>query len=282
MTKRNSAHELHSARRAFEARVGHALSLVNSRAALGDAAVHEIRKDVKQARAALRVLRDAVPEAVYRQENARLRDSARPLARVRDVRAMLDTIDALLANRKMRPHRRPLLRLRDALRREHAELRRHLRGNPLAREIGGSLEESADRVHRWRMPAEGWPLARSGIRRIYRRGRRALEAARKLSSDRALHESRKQVKYLHAAMQAVAEARPHRLKKAAQRADEVAERLGDDHDLAVLSAEIRRQGADRPLLEALRRKRGKLQKKAIRRARRLYARKPRRFMARME
>jgi CHAD domain-containing protein len=277
-----AANGMQEVRRSFEGEIAHALSLVHSKHPFADEALHQVRKDVKRARAALRLLRGAVPEAAYQQENARLRDAARPLARARDVKAMLDTIGSLLASRKMQPHRSALRRLRGELRREHAERRKHLRGGPAAREIAASLEQSKTRIRRWRLPRDDGPILRDGLRRVYRKGRRALKTARKTHSDPALHESRKQVKYLQAAMQTLAEARARRVQKAEKRAGKVAKRLGDDHDLAVLSATIRQRGGDRSLLEALRQKRRKLQKKAITPARRLYERKPKAFVAEVE
>jgi len=59
-------------------------------------------------------------------------------------------------------------------------------------------------------------------------------------------------------------------------------RLGDDDDIAVLKGMLRRKGADRALLAQLEPMRRKLQKKALKRARRLYKREPKAFVARVE
>jgi CHAD domain-containing protein len=44
---------------------------------LSGEAVHSARKELKKARATLRLLRDALSDAVYKRENAALRDAAR-------------------------------------------------------------------------------------------------------------------------------------------------------------------------------------------------------------
>src|SRR5580704_13345662 len=54
--------------------------------------IHEIRKKLKRARAALRLLRDCLGKAVYRRENSLLRDAARPLTPVRDAKVLFETL----------------------------------------------------------------------------------------------------------------------------------------------------------------------------------------------
>jgi hypothetical protein len=63
---------------------------------LSDETVHSARKELKKAHATLRLLRDALGDAVYRQENAALRDAARPLSEVRDAKVVLDTLEMLV------------------------------------------------------------------------------------------------------------------------------------------------------------------------------------------
>ena len=73
-----------------------------------DEAMHQVRKDLKRARAALRLLREAVGEAAYARENTELRDAARPLAGVRDATVALGILRELLEKEK-KPARRATL-----------------------------------------------------------------------------------------------------------------------------------------------------------------------------
>src|SRR5688572_18470539 len=66
----------------------------------GDETIHEVRKDLKRARAALRLLREAVGDAAYAQENAELRDAARPLSGIRDAVVTLEMVEELLEEEK--------------------------------------------------------------------------------------------------------------------------------------------------------------------------------------
>jgi hypothetical protein len=73
------------------------------------------------------------------------------------------------------------------------------------------------------------------------------------------------------------------MKKLARRAHALSDLLGDDHDLAVLRAAARERNAtlapgELAMLEGLiARRRGRLQRKALSRGRRVYARKPRKL-----
>src|SRR4051794_24504634 len=58
-------------------------------------AIHEARKDLKKARAVLRLVRHRIDDDAYLRENTRLRDAARALAGSRDAEAKVGTMEAL-------------------------------------------------------------------------------------------------------------------------------------------------------------------------------------------
>ncbi|MGH3666464.1 MAG: CHAD domain-containing protein, partial [Egibacteraceae bacterium] len=60
-------------------------------------AVHEARKATKRVRAALRVVRDALGTAAYRQRNVAVRDTARRLSGARDDAVVRQALAALVA-----------------------------------------------------------------------------------------------------------------------------------------------------------------------------------------
>ena len=61
--------------------------------------VHAARKQIKRARAALRLLRGALAVLTYRREDAALRRAARALNSARDARVLLRTLEALRRRR---------------------------------------------------------------------------------------------------------------------------------------------------------------------------------------
>lgn len=261
--------------------VEHALALLQHRHVLDDDAIHEIRQGLKRARAALRLLRDAIPARVYARENRRLRDAARPLAAARDARVMLAVLDELIAHTGSRPYRPMLARLRSQLQRPYA---RHLDAARAPRRVAAmrrQLERSLESAAGWRLPRELHAIYAGGLARVYGQGREALDEAAAKRTAAALHEWRKQAKYLAAALALVA-AKKSRAAKARKRAEELAHELGDEHDLAVLVAVLRRRRADRALLAELESRRHKLQKRALKAGQRLYRHSPERFIARLQ
>lgn len=221
-----------------------------------DASAHEFRRAMKRARALLRLMRDAVGDHAYERENRALRDAARVLGPMRDARVLREAL-AGLGKRAKVPKARPAA----------------------AAPLRETVSEAAARTADWRLPRPKWPLLAGGLERLYRHGRDAARAAEAQPTDRNLHESRKQVKRLGAALAFLAPAGVKRVKKLAKRADAVADDLGDDHDLAVLA---RRTPRLAPGVRAkVRKRRRKLQKRALKAAGRLFRARPRKFLKRI-
>jgi len=248
-----------------------------------DESMHEVRRDLKRARGALRLLRDAVGDAAYELENVELRDAARPLSGVRDAAVGLEVVRGLLDREKKPARRQRLVELRRRLLEEREQARRKLFGGPRLAQIESSLQEAGERAEYWRYPAHDAPL-RAGLARLYRKGRKALKSARSNRSTESLHESRKQVKYLEHAL-AIAANGSRRLRKLSKRARKVADRLGDDHDLAALQTRLAsmpaRSKVEDKLVARIEARRAKLQKKAFKLARRIYRRKAAAFVDRV-
>jgi len=244
---------------------------------VSDKGIHEARKALKKARAALRLLRPGLEPAAYRAENALLRDASRALAPLREARSLLDALGALRA-------RDPAALPGAAVDRLIRELRDEKRRVSRDREARSAaivtcmrlLRQSLARAQQPDFAAMGAKPLSKGMRRIYRKGRRALAEARSRPSPEALHESRKQAKYLLNALEMLYGARNGKSGKLARRLQRLAERLGDDHDLDALARHARRAGL---LQAAIARRRAGLQKKAFALGRKLYRGKPRRFPA---
>lgn len=247
---------------------------------LDDEAIHRLRQALKRARGALRLLRDAVSEAAYRKENAALRDAAAPLAAARDAAVMLGVVEEMMVDRRLRPHRPALGRLRARARETHARALARAQEARAMRKMGTRLERALDRTAHWRMPRNPQPVYWRGLLRIYGAGKEALENVLAQGSTAARHEWRKQVKYLGASVSLIAQHSRHGAK-AVKIARELGRVLGNDHDLAVLAAALRRVRADAALLVEIEQRRRKLQKRALELGRRLYKRSPDRFAARL-
>jgi CHAD domain-containing protein len=183
-----------------------------------------------------------------------------------------------------------------------------------------------------RVRVSTWELADPGgieaieptLERLYAKGRRRMRRAERASGERArgrkLHEWRKRVKDLRYAMeileragqqkrpgkggtgkasggkarkQAKARAEAALIHELAERADDLGEVLGEEHDLAVLAERVHVEanagrasgapgrGARKAILRAIAQRRKRLRKKALREGKRIYSRKPKRFIRRV-
>ena len=246
---------------------------------LADRSVHLVRKDLKRARAMLRLMRTGLGEADYRDANHALRDAGRELGAVRDSKVALDTLKHLSRHGATGD-------LDACLRREHRRSRHRLRTD------GAGTERACKALRRIRRrlgvgPAEryGWPVVLMGLRRVYARARLALAHVRKAPTAENLHELRKQTKYLwhqletfsatHAADGAALAAATHRLS----------DLLGEDHDLTTLRTKTlhapMQPGARRWVLGRVDTRRERLLGKALQLAESIYQEPPAVFAARI-
>jgi CHAD domain-containing protein len=246
---------------------------------ISDEAVHETRKALKKARAALRLLRPGLEPPAYRAQNALLRDAGRCLSPLREPKSMLDTLAALRAHAPEALSRVKLDRVRKSLRAEKTRATRDLasRRTALAKCIR-LLKYSLARAEQPDFSRIGPEPLADGMRRIYRKGRRSLAQARKSRAPEAFHEWRKQTKYLLNALETLYGARLGKARKTGRRAEKLAERLGDDHDLDALG---RRTQTLKTLQALIARRRSKLQKQALSLGKKLYVEKPGRFVKRL-
>ena len=126
-------------------------------------------------------------------------------------------------------------------------------------------------------------IAGAALGRVYRAGRRAFAAARTSRSVDALHEWRKQAKYLARMLKALTEeASKSKDSKRLKSLDKLGDVLGEGHDLALLAHLENGKGGLilGPGLrgETLAKRRAKLQKRAFALGRASYARTPKRFV----
>ena len=257
-------------------------------------AVHESRKRTKRVRACVRLARDAIGDDVYRRENAALRTAARRISAARDARVLLETLDALTERFGDELAPDTTVRLRARLDAESQAATAALRdGNdngPGAIAVTrAELDGVLARTTTWSFERDGFGALSPGLRRIYRRGRKAMRDARQDPSAENLHEWRKRVKDLWHATELLGAAQPKQLERAARRAHKLSGRLGDHHDLQVLRAYVTshpqcftEETSRQALLAVIDRRAQRLCEKALARGRKVYKTKPKRFVREIE
>jgi CHAD domain-containing protein len=272
-------------------RIDHALDELRGKTKSNrEDAVHEARKDMKKLRSLLRLVRGEIGDEVYRRENEGFRDAARKLSGVRDADVMLDTLDSIVEERPKEIPSRTAGGLRKALEEHRAALEGDRGGRKTARkEVVADLEQARGRVEEWPLGKDGFEAIEPGLRRAYRRGRRAYRTAREDPSTEHLHEWRKRVKDLWYHQTLLECSWPQLMDPMADVVHELSDHLGDDHDVAVLRewaeahpAAAGGAGGLDAFNEAADRRREELQSRAMALGGRLYGERPGAYVRRLE
>jgi CHAD domain-containing protein len=267
--------------------IGDASRRLRGKGAISDETLHSARKDLKRARANLRLLRRLIGKAAYARENAALRDVGRPLSAVRDAKVVIDALDALLEQRANPTQRAVLGNLRKELEKTRLAARREIKESGALGRSAEALEQASARVDRWRVSGKGTANLLRGLEHVYRRGRKALADVKAEASPEKLHEWRKQVKYLTQALDALKPPHAQRIAKLIKRSDSVAAALGDDRDLVVLQDKVQglhssSDNVHRLLSAQIAQRRKKLELKALKKGCVLFKPTPKAFIKHLQ
>jgi CHAD domain-containing protein len=247
-------------------------------------AIHETRKSLKRLRATARLTRHQLGDRAFREDNRTFREIGRRLSAARDSRVLLDTLAELTEEHPRVADSNGLAPFRRTLLSRHANSQRKLRDSGASDQALRELRAARDRVAAWPLSGESAAALAPGVEQIYRRGRQAFKATRKEPSTENFHNLRKRAKDLWYTGQIVQSAAPDEFGPITERAHELSDLIGKDHDLALLAD----SAAARPerfadgvslddLLDLIERRRRKLQRKALKVGARLYEQKPKKL-----
>ena len=244
-------------------------------------AVHGARKDLKKLRTVLRLVKDELPSALYKEEGQRYRDAGRALSAARDATVRLETLELLaeaggeLPVEAIEAWRAILERDREA-------------ADNVAVDEGASvelLEAGLTSIRQWPPAGDSWRRIGASVERTYRRGRRGMRAPPVDPRQDNLHRRRKRAKALRYELTLLAPAWKGPLEALADEAHRLTELLGDHHDLALLREDLheRRLGEEetRALAAAISERQQQLAVAAFDLGHRLYAERPKAFEHRL-
>lgn len=241
--------------------------------------IHAARKELKRARATLRLMREAIDPNLYDEEDAELRRAARMLNDVRDADVLVRAFARLRTSDKKSKQPTNLKPLRRLLLNERRKASSTLLGNQL-REIREALTQSRLRTRDWSV-VNDIDLLMEGMQRTYRKGRACYRAVYETRSDERLHAWRRQVKYCSCQLETIRSISSGKMTKRLRRCTRLADLLGKDHDLALLHERAAAADLDAAsalhFANAIRRQRAEFQRKALELGARLYRTKPRKF-----
>jgi CHAD domain-containing protein len=249
-------------------------------------AVHDTRKNLKQVRSLLRLVRDDLGEKRYRSENARYRYAAQLLSGSRDAQVKLETLAAL--RRRYGDEVPAMDGLEQALSAQRERLAGDLGEGPIGSRLeqaAGAIEAGAAAIADWPLETSGWKLMRSGLERSYRRGQRRFAKVQADPTPEGVHEWRKRVKDLWYHLRLLHGIWPEAMQGPIDAAHELSDLLGDHHDLSVLAQDVHehngRDAHSKALLGLIARRQRELLAEAIPLGERLYAEKPKQFAGRL-
>ncbi|CAN5445595.1 hypothetical protein BH18VER1_BH18VER1_02110 [soil metagenome] len=247
--------------------------------------VHETRKHLKKARAALRLVSGKVKPSAFKREHRRLRNVARLISDIRDAEVRLATVKQLRAVMPARGN-------------HHFDETEEL----LAFELDSFLaafpdwqEEAAGKLARARDAITNWPLRgldRQHIcrrmRTVYKSGRGALACAKREGDSESFHAVRKQAKELWYQLQILRPLHPAIFQEMTEDLDTLGQRLGHMHDLSFVAERLEtltgrggRQRGQRALEALIDSREKDLQRIAVALGERFYAERPKEFAGRI-
>jgi CHAD domain-containing protein len=246
-----------------------------------DFATHEIRKSTKRVRAVYRLYRGATGDELYRHGKEFYSDVSHVLAGHRISLVYFETLQLISADRKMPANANYLSKLIRGMEMYHREVTAEiLKTHQVDQHLYG-LIESELKANALKLPSPcNFNDLVSGLRKTYGQGKKCLDEVIIQPTAENFHELRKITKSLWNELILIRPIWPSYYGFAIHHLDDLAQKLGFEHDLAELGKSLREEssGKDRIqrtlLTDFIAWKRQQMQKSIVPLALRLYADKP--------
>lgn len=244
--------------------------------------VHETRKHLKKASAALALLASAVGRSEVKRENHRLRDARHLVSDIRDAEVRLQTVRALRKTAKPKKAGKFA---------ETEEMLTFELENFLAAfadwqaEAQGKLIRARDSIGTWPVNDLDCKQIRQSVQASYRKARRRLGKAIEKPTAEKFHEFRKSAKKLWYQLRILRPVHPAIVEELASELKTICQHLGHAHDLAFLAERLelgvhgRKRG--RGLNRMIDAQEQELQRSAARLGERFFAQSPKKFARRL-
>lgn len=202
-------------------------------------AVHDIRKRFKKIRALARLVRDEMGEAEYKKVNIFYRDLGKELSEIRDLTAHLETVENLRELYGDHLYANFFNSLLKEIEKKRDNLEEELRSkNFFSDHLEKKLRLASQKMVTWPVEENDLKVILPSIKRVYKRGYKAILKCEKSPSAANYHEWRKRVKYLWYQLRLLEDLWPNFFESWEDEVHKLANFLGDDHDLMVLKQRI--------------------------------------------
>jgi CHAD domain-containing protein len=247
-----------------------------------DESIHKARKNIKKARALLRLVRPELGE-FYADQNVQLRDTGRQLSELRDAGALIGVLD----NLRKRSHNgagQSLATVRKLLAQQKQRLEEEAETRKLKPALASELLRSRKSIRYWPLEADGFAAIEAGLEKTFRDGRKAMTTARKSGRREDFHEWRKRVKDLWYHVRLLKKLWGDMMEGYESSLKELEDALGEDLNLAILTERVQSLASENgaglkaaQLAQIIGPARKELRDRALEIGARVYAQKPREF-----
>lgn len=202
-------------------------------------AIHDIRKRLKKLRALSRLVRDELGQENYKSINIYFRDLGKEISDFRDLTAHLETIEMLQERFGKHLYVNFFRTFTSQIEEERKEMEEKLRSqNFFSDHLVNKLEKAKEELTSWPVDSNNINIILPSIERVYTRGQKALHKAYKDPEKEIFHEWRKRVKYLWYQTLLLQDTWPKFFDTMEAEIHQLADLLGNDHDLMVLKEKI--------------------------------------------
>lgn len=272
-------------RRVCRKQIESAIALAKGEKEARDTPVHDTRKHLKKARAAMRLVRKEIGRGLFRQQDHCLRDVGRLTSDIRDAEARLQTVRELKgitkrgSDRQYRHVETMLMMELENFVAAFAEW--HTQAIPL-------LERAGTAVDCWALDHFNFKQLRVAVQSSYKLARKALHRATENPTTRNFHKFRAKAKNLYYQLRILRPVNPVVLQTLSNDLRSLGALLGRAHDLSFLGDRLRvesgksqwqREGHD--LLAVLEVSQADLERGAAELAAHFFAERPHDFGARV-
>jgi len=274
-------------RRICRKQIESAVAVAKGEKKAGDTPVHQTRKHLKKARAALRLVRKEIGAGLFREQDHRLRDVSRLTSEIRDAEVRLQTVREFQGityhqgRRGMYPKLEAMLMM---------ELENFLAA------FAEWQTQAIPMLERAQAGMDCWPLdqfncreLRCAVQRSYKSARKALARAQASPTAENFHRFRTRAKRLWYDLRILRPVNPLVLKNLMDDLDAMGSLLGRAHDLSFLGDRLRREERtaewkreSHKLLAVIEVNQGDLQRGAAELAAHFFAERPRDFGKRID
>jgi CHAD domain-containing protein len=236
-------------KRVFREQIDSALQLCQNPARQPGVTVHEVRKNLKKLRAAMRLAISAVGKNCHAQEDRCVRKIGRLVSDLRDAQMRLQTFIELRDQAAKTSEQRLFPRTEELLLLERESFSAAFAG--WQSQAIPQLEAVKACLMEWPLNDLNWKQICGAVGKIYRRGQRGLAKTIGNSNPESFHAWRKRVKDVWYQLRILQPLNRMVLQEVAHNAEVLGELLGREHDLDFLLVRLEKESGDEALADEL-------------------------------